>query len=154
MDEEIIVIQDMQPPRGLGWRISLTVLLGVGWIAFLIIWLFFYAGNFPLHQNIAVFILSVVVAIGLASLVWISFGLRMARMSGGDYAAAETRRWMSWRGIASMLVWVGWLAWLIIWLYSYWPSYDIYQNIALFIVSLLIAGAISWALSYSLIRRY
>ncbi|MEI6796437.1 MAG: hypothetical protein WCK39_06205, partial [Methanomassiliicoccales archaeon] len=124
MDEEIIVIQDMQPPRGLGWRISLTVLLGVGWLAFLIIWLFFYAGNFPLHQNIAVFILSVVVALGLASLVWISFGLRMARMSGGDYAAAETRRWMGWRGIASMLVWVGWLAWLILWLYSYWPSYD------------------------------
>ncbi|MEI6796667.1 MAG: hypothetical protein WCK39_07365 [Methanomassiliicoccales archaeon] len=154
MDEEIIVIQDLQPPRGLGWRISLTVLLGIGWLAFIIIWLFFYAGKFYLHQNIAVFILSVVVAIGLASIVWISFGLRMARLGGGYTATGEARNWIGWRGIVSTLIWVGWLAWLIIWLYSYWPSLDIYQNIALFLVSLLLAGGLSWALNASRFRRY
>lgn len=152
MDEEIIVIQDMQPPRGLGWRISLTILLGIGWLSFIILWLFFYAGKYDIYQNIAIFIVSILAATGLAAIIWISFGLSMARMHGGE-AANEARRWMGWRGIVSMLIWVGWLIWLIIWLFSYAQGYDFYQNIAVVIVSLIVAGGISWAVSASLWRR-
>jgi hypothetical protein len=65
----------------------------------------------------------------------------------------EMRRWVSWRGIISMVIWIGWLLFGIIWLFSYAENYEFYQNLAIFIVSLVIAGGLSWAVSASLMRR-
>jgi hypothetical protein len=153
MDEEIIVINEARPPRGLGWRISLTIMLGIGWLAFVIIWLFFYAGNYDLYQNIAIIIVSILAGMGMAALIWVTFGLRMAREKAGADADVVMRSWISWRGIASMLIWVGWLVFVIVWLFYYAGSYNFYQNLAVAIVSLLIAGGLSWVVSASLWRR-
>jgi hypothetical protein len=29
--------------KGMGWRVSLSILVGVGWLVFLLLWFFFYA---------------------------------------------------------------------------------------------------------------
>ena len=32
--------------KGLAWRVSLSILVGVGWLVFLVVWLFFYAKKY------------------------------------------------------------------------------------------------------------
>ncbi len=50
---------------------------------------------------------------------------------------------MGWRGIASAIIWIGWVIFLVVWLFFYASSYNGYQNLAVFIVSLLVAGGLS-----------
>jgi hypothetical protein len=54
-----------------GSRIAGTVAVGVGWLAFILLWLAFYAGNFDFWQNLAMFVVSVIVAIGIVAVMWI-----------------------------------------------------------------------------------
>jgi hypothetical protein len=54
-----------------GSRIAGTVAVVVGWLAFILLWLAFYAGNFDFWQNLAMFMVSVIVAIGIVAVIWI-----------------------------------------------------------------------------------
>jgi hypothetical protein len=58
-----------------GSRVAGTVIVGVGWLAFILIWLAFYAGNYDFWQNLAMFIVSVIVAIGIVAVIWIKWAL-------------------------------------------------------------------------------
>jgi hypothetical protein len=66
-------------PFAIRWRMIITFILGFGWLAFLIMWLFFYAGDFNIYQNIAVFILSIIVLGGAIGGIWMLFGIRKKR---------------------------------------------------------------------------
>jgi hypothetical protein len=59
--------------RSLGSRIAGTILVGVGWLVFMLVWLAFYAGNYGFWQNIAILLASVVVAIGITAVTWIEW---------------------------------------------------------------------------------
>jgi hypothetical protein len=41
--------------RSFGSRVAGTIIVGVGWLAFILLWLAFYAGDFDFWQNLAVF---------------------------------------------------------------------------------------------------
>ena len=58
-----------------GSRVAGTVAVGFGWLAFILFWLAFYAGNFDFWQNLAMFIVSVIVAIGIVAAIWIKWAL-------------------------------------------------------------------------------
>lgn len=58
-----------------GSRVAGTVAVGVGWLAFILLWLAFYGGNFDFWQDLAMFIVSVVVAIGIVAVIWIKWAL-------------------------------------------------------------------------------
>jgi len=58
---------------GLGWRVGATGILGVLWLAFIIYWLFFYAINYNIYQNIAIFIISLIVLGVLKGILWMTF---------------------------------------------------------------------------------
>ncbi|MGA2766980.1 MAG: hypothetical protein ABSF24_01515 [Candidatus Bathyarchaeia archaeon] len=58
-----------------GSRVAGTVIVGVGWLAFILIWLAFYAGNFDFWQNLAMLLVSVIVAIGIVAVIWIKWAL-------------------------------------------------------------------------------
>ncbi|MCU0860790.1 MAG: hypothetical protein MUE65_00535 [Methanomassiliicoccales archaeon] len=123
---------------GLAWRVSASAVGFFGWLAFFILWLAFYAGDYSVWENIAVIIMSLLGLLALLASVWIPFGIRFAdqtdkKMNGGEWA--------------SCLAGVAWLAFLVIWLMQYAGDYDIYQNIAVFIVSVLVFGGISAAAS-------
>ncbi|MCX6814831.1 MAG: hypothetical protein NTY20_04250 [Candidatus Aenigmarchaeota archaeon] len=62
--------------RGFGWRVALSILVSMGWLAFLIIWLFFYAGSFSIYQNIAILIVSILVVGAIMGASWASWGMR------------------------------------------------------------------------------
>ena len=48
----------MQMP-GFAWRVSLSIIAGLGWLGFVILWLFFYASGFSIFQNLAIVLVSV-----------------------------------------------------------------------------------------------
>lgn len=58
------------------WRVLVTILIGLVWLVFLSLWLFFYASLFSLLQNIAIFILSVAIVGGIAALLWVPWGMK------------------------------------------------------------------------------
>lgn len=120
---------------GMAWRISVSAVSALSWLAFFILWLAFYAGDFNAYENIAIIILSVVVFVALNVAVWVPFGMK--------FAENEPKQKTTGADIVSIIAGVGWLSFLLAWLLMYAGDYDIYQNIAVFIVSLLAFGAIS-----------
>jgi hypothetical protein len=69
-------LEELNKTKGFGGRVSLSIISGVGWLIFLIIWLFFYAGNFNIYQNIAIFIVSLLVIGGIMGAAWAPWGIR------------------------------------------------------------------------------
>jgi len=130
---------------GFAWRVSASIILGFGWLAFLVIWLFFYAQNWDVYQNLAIIFVSIVIVIGGLAAMWTSFGMRMAdraEAAGGMPWRPEMRHWRR-RSIVPMILWLAWLVFLIIWLFFYAGDYNVYQNFAILIVSLIIVGGVS-----------
>lgn len=66
----------VERPPGLGWRISLSIISFFGSIIAVILWLFFYAGEFNAYQNIAVIAVIVLAFFALMGATWASFGMR------------------------------------------------------------------------------
>ena len=122
---------------GMAWRASVSAISALSWLGFFILWLAFYAGDYNAYENIAIIILSVVVFVALNVAVWVPFGIKFA----GD----EPKHKTTGADIVAIIAGVAWLAFLVIWLLMYAGDYDVYQNIAVFIVSLLAFGGISAA---------
>lgn len=114
----------------LGLRISLSVVTGVGWLVFLIAWLFFYAGDYSIYQNIGILFVSLLLAGALISVVWATLGL------GSEFN-------LRWRVTISAVSGIGWLLFLILWAFTYASAYNTYQNIAVFLISILVLGGIN-----------
>ena len=71
--------EEMMKTKGFGWRVSLSIITGVGWLVFLILWLFFYAGGYNIYQNIAIFIVSLLIVGGVLGAAWAPWGMRHGR---------------------------------------------------------------------------
>ncbi len=125
---------------GFAWRVGLSIAVVFGWLAFLIIWLFFYASHWTVFQNIAIFLVSIIVGIGILAAAWASWGIRYARSIGE--MPPKMKKPMA-ANIVSAIAGVGWVIFLIIWLFYYAGDYTGYQNLAIFIASLLVLGAVT-----------
>jgi len=60
----------------LGSKVAGTVIVGVCWLSFIILFLAFFAGKFDFWQNLAVFIVSVIIAVGIVAVMWIKWALK------------------------------------------------------------------------------
>jgi hypothetical protein len=58
--------------KGLGARFAVSIISIVGWIIFLILWLFFYASNYDIYQNIAIIIISLLILGLIKGIVWMT----------------------------------------------------------------------------------
>jgi len=76
MTDKEEVCKEMIKTKGFGWRISISIIVGVGWLIFLILWLFFYASDFNIYQNIAIFIVSILIIGGVLGASWAPWGMR------------------------------------------------------------------------------
>ncbi|MFQ5907585.1 MAG: hypothetical protein ACE5JE_01970 [Thermoplasmata archaeon] len=65
--------------RVAGWRIALSIILFLGFLSFIIVWLFFFADGFSLAQNIAIFLLAVLIFGGIRAAVWAAMWMRRER---------------------------------------------------------------------------
>ncbi len=66
-------------PSGIGWRIAVTILTFFGSIIGIIVWLFFYASQFNIYQNIAIVVVILLGFIAVMGAVWASWGMKQAR---------------------------------------------------------------------------
>ena len=57
-------------------RIYASIAVAFGWLLFLALWLFYYATSFSILQNIAIFLMSLVVAAILLILLWLPWALK------------------------------------------------------------------------------
>jgi len=70
--------EKMMKIPGMAWRVSLSIITGIGWLIFIILWLFFYAQDYTLYQNIAIFLVSILVMGAVMGASWASFGMKHA----------------------------------------------------------------------------
>ncbi|HYC20110.1 MAG TPA: hypothetical protein VEF35_05765 [Candidatus Bathyarchaeia archaeon] len=59
-------------------RIYASIVAAFGWLLFLALWLFYDATSFGIVQNIAIFLLSLVVAGVILTVLWVPWAMRQA----------------------------------------------------------------------------
>lgn len=76
--------KDMRELRtpGFAWRVSLSIIVFFGWIIFQILWLFFYASDYTIYQNVAIFLVSILVPMAIMAAAWASWGMKFAARYG------------------------------------------------------------------------
>ena len=75
-DEEIL-----ETP-GFGWRVSVSIIVGVGWLVFLILWVTFYAAAFTLLENLVIVLVSLLIVGAILGASWASWGIKYGRKFG------------------------------------------------------------------------
>jgi hypothetical protein len=75
-DEEL-----METP-GFAWRVSVSIIVGVGWLVFLILWVTFYAAAFTLLENLVIVLVSLLIVGAILGASWASWGIKYGRKFG------------------------------------------------------------------------
>ena len=101
-----------------------TMISFILWMAFTIVWLFFFASGFGLFENIAVVFVAFLIIGALNAILWIP--------------SHE-----SWRTKSSVISGVGWLVFLILWVVFFAAGFGLYENVGIALASLLIVGALN-----------
>jgi peptidoglycan/LPS O-acetylase OafA/YrhL len=125
--------------KDMGYKPSLSIIGGVGWLIFIILWLAFYAGNYSWEKNFAIILLSILVIFLLLGGMWAIWGLRMMPKEGWEMFKIHGFRW---RVLTSIIIPFVAMIFLIIWLWYYGTDYNVWQNIAVILVTLLVLGGI------------
>ena len=126
-----------------GWRVSLSIVIGVVWLIFLIVWLAFYAGDYTFNKNIAIILISILVLIIVLGTPWAAWGLRQIPEEG---KAMMRKTGFKSRVIISIVIPLLLMIFLIIWFYYYADTFNIYQNFAVFLVSIIAVGGLLGAM--------
>jgi hypothetical protein len=66
----------MSKPQPDPKRIYASIIIAFGWLLFLALWLFSYATSFSILQNIAILLVSIVVAAMLQILLWVPWSMK------------------------------------------------------------------------------
>lgn len=59
-----------------GSRVAVTIVLGASWLAFIVLYLAFFAENMDILQKAAVFVASGAIVIGVISALWAKWALQ------------------------------------------------------------------------------
>lgn len=137
--------KDITETKGFGWRVSLSILVGVAWLVFIIIWFFFYAGDLNWEKNVAIFLLSLFLIVLILGAPWTFWAIKHRTLKEAEMWNTKGFRWRVWLSMSLALLLI---IFLIYWFWFLAEPYDVYQNIAILIVSFLIIGGIlgaAWA---------
>ncbi len=66
-------------PPGLAPRVAVSIVVGVGWLIFLVVFLWFYAADFGISKSLAIFLVSVLVVGGILGPMWAYWGIKTGR---------------------------------------------------------------------------
>ncbi|MDE1857159.1 MAG: hypothetical protein KGH98_03705 [Candidatus Micrarchaeota archaeon] len=61
--------------EGMGWRVGVSIISFFGMLISMVLWLFFYAGNYNVYQNIAIIVVIILAFIAIMGATWASFGM-------------------------------------------------------------------------------
>jgi hypothetical protein len=138
---EIIMAEKMK--EDLGLKPSISIVGGVGWLIFVIVWFAFYATDYPWEKNLSIILLSILILFLLLGGMWAFWGLRMVPKPGWEVFKISGFRW---RIITSIIIPFAAIIFLIIWFWYYAVPYSVWQNIAVLLVTLLALGGILGAM--------
>jgi hypothetical protein len=124
-DAKVEIKRRSRPHRrkstGRGYASTLSF---IAWMAFTIIWLFFFAGGYTVFENIAIVFIALLIIAALNAVLWIP--------------SAEGRR-----PKASAVSGIGWIVFIIIWIIFFAAGFGFYENIGIAIASLLVVGLLN-----------
>jgi hypothetical protein len=121
---------------GLGWRISLSIIGGIAWLIFLILWFFFFAVGFTLYQNIAILIVSIAVVGVLEGFTWVPMWWQAETPGYGRMVSVNL--------VLGLIISV----FIVIWLFFFADAYTLYKNISMLVIPLAL-----WGIIQSITRR-
>jgi heme/copper-type cytochrome/quinol oxidase subunit 4 len=75
--------EEVEVGEGLGSRVTASIITVFGFVIALILWLFFYAANYNVYQNIAVVIVMILAFVGIMGATWASWGMRHSSQMEG-----------------------------------------------------------------------
>jgi len=127
----------------MGWKPSLSVIIGVGWLIFLLVFWAFYSGEYSTGQNIAITLLATIGAFLLLGGMWAIWGLKHMPKEGWEMFKIKGFKW---RVYVSMIIPFAAVVVLIYWFWFYADDYNFWQNLAFVIVDLLAIGGILGAI--------
>lgn len=64
--------------QGMGWRVAVSAVMGVGWLVFVIIWFFFLSAGFTAYQNIAIVLISILILGAVMGVTWAPWAIKHA----------------------------------------------------------------------------
>ncbi len=126
--------EDRMPPESAS-RIAVSIVVGIGWLIFLILFLAFYAEGFSVYWNLAIVFASLLVMCAILGPMWAYWGIKTGRARKRPPGGAA-------RVAVSIVTGVGWLIFLILFLAFYAEGFSIYENLAIVLASILVTGAI------------
>jgi len=71
--------KDEEMMKTKGWRVSLSIIMSIGWLVFFFLWLFFYAGGYDFWQNVIIFIVSILILGGVLGATWAPWVMRYGK---------------------------------------------------------------------------
>ncbi|MHA1862308.1 MAG: hypothetical protein ACTSWA_00965 [Candidatus Thorarchaeota archaeon] len=101
-----------------------TLISFIAWMAFTIVWLFFFASGFGIFQNVAVVFVAFLIIGALNAILWIP--------------SHE-----GWKTKTSALSGIAWLIFLILWIVFFATGFGFYENIGIGLASLLVVGLLN-----------
>ncbi len=125
--------------KELGLKPSFSIVIGVGWLIFLIMWLAFYASDYAWEKNIAIILLSTLIMFLLLGGMWAMYGIRKIPTDEKEIFKTSGFKWRV--GLSIVLPFIT-MIFLIVWFWFYAQPYNIWQNLAVILVALLIIGGI------------
>ncbi len=137
--------------EGLGWRVNLSIVIGVGWLIFILLWLAFYGTGYSVYENISIFFLSILIIAVILGIPWMSWYFKHQTHIDKEMWKTEGFKSRVWISVV--------LAFILGFFNIYWFWYNAFrfspwQNIAVFIISVLVIGGIlgiywaPWGMKY------
>jgi peptidoglycan/LPS O-acetylase OafA/YrhL len=129
----------------LGFKPSISIVVGVGWLIFIILWFAFYASDYSWEKNLAILLVSGLIVFLLLGGMWAIWSLRKIPKSEWEVFKIKGFKWRI--AISIILPFIA-IIFLISWFWYYAEPYTVWQNIAVLLVVLLVVGGIlgaAWA---------
>jgi hypothetical protein len=142
----IMMGQQGDARRELGWRVVLSIVLVFAWLIFLVIWLFFLTPEMGWGQNLAVFLLSLLVVSAILVLTWVTWAMERPPTVQQAPGYPPMVRPPKWKAALNGSAVIFWLSFMIIWLFFFANDFSLYQNFGVVLASLLVIGGVTWAI--------
>ena len=66
-------------PEGMILRVAMSIIVFFGWLIFLVVWLFFYAGRFSVLENIGIVVVAFLVGVAVLAVAWATWGMKYGK---------------------------------------------------------------------------
>ena len=94
-------------------------------------------------KNVAIFLLSILVLIEVLGVPWVYWALKKQTSVEKEMWKVKGFRWRVW---VSIVIGLCMIIFLVYWFWILAEPYNIYQNLAIFVVSFLVAGGVLGAM--------